>query len=75
MSDKKRNGLPDRGSTHKPSALWTRERRELSSIAQALCGVEIRRSRVTEVKRAIEAGVYRVPAQVLAASLILEMLQ
>ena len=52
---------------------WTHQ--ELIRMARAVCQVEVRRSRVDEVARALETGTYRIPAQVLAASLMLEMLR
>lgn len=52
-----------------------RERRELASTGGAFCQVELRSGRLDEVAKAIENGIYRVPARVLAACLILEMLR
>jgi anti-sigma28 factor (negative regulator of flagellin synthesis) len=44
-------------------------------MARALCRVEARHSRVDEIAKAIESGIYRVPARILAACLLVEMLQ
>ena len=55
--------------------MTTGEQRELTRMARALCRVEVRRSRVDEIAKAIESGIYRVPAQILAACLMFEMLQ
>lgn len=52
---------------------WNQQ--ELIWMARAVCQVEVRRSRVDEVTRTLERGTYRVPAQILAASMILEMLR
>ena len=48
---------------------------DLTLMARTLCRVEVRRNRVEEVAKSIENGLYRVPARVLAACLMLEMLR
>jgi anti-sigma28 factor (negative regulator of flagellin synthesis) len=55
--------------------MTTWEQRELTTMARALCRVEARHSRVDEIAKAIESGIYRVPAQIIAACLIFEILQ
>ncbi|HKO20115.1 MAG TPA: flagellar biosynthesis anti-sigma factor FlgM [Acidobacteriaceae bacterium] len=50
------------------------DHRELTWMARAVSQVEIRRDRVNDVATAVQGGRYRVPAQVLAACLMLEML-
>ena len=52
---------------------WNRQ--ELIWIAPGVRHVEIHRGRIDEVARALDNGTYRVPAQVLAASLMLEMVR
>ena len=51
------------------------DQQELIWMARAVSEVEVRHSRVCEVTKALERGTYRVSAQVLAASLMLEMLR
>lgn len=55
--------------------MTTSELRELTAMARALCQVEARHSRVDEIAKAIESGIYCVPAQIIAACLIFEILQ
>ena len=52
---------------------WNQQ--ELIWMACAVCQADVRRSRLDEVKRALDSGAYRVSAQALAASLMLEMLR
>ena len=47
---------------------------ELTCMARAVSQVEVRRRRIGEVATAVQGGRYRVPANILAACLMLEML-
>jgi anti-sigma28 factor (negative regulator of flagellin synthesis) len=53
----------------------SREQCDLTLMARAVSRVEVRRNRIDEVAGAIENATYRVPANLLAACLMLEMLQ
>lgn len=61
-------------SNTKDDISMSRQQHELTLMARAVSQVEVRRNRVGEVATAVQGGRYRVPAQVLAACLMLEML-
>jgi hypothetical protein len=49
--------------------------RDLTVLAFAFSGQEIRKGKVNEIRCALEAGAYRIPAHILATCLMLDMLQ
>lgn len=55
-------------------AIQPGERESLTVLALAFADQEIRWGKTTEIKRAIQSGGYRIPASILAASLMLDML-
>ena len=63
-----------RRSSGSEDSLTSREQLDLTLMARAVSRVEVRHKRVADVARAIEGASYRVPANLLAACLMLEML-
>jgi hypothetical protein len=55
--------------------MGNRARRELPLLARAFSGLEVRATRLADIRRAIETGTYRVPTRMIATSMMLEMLQ